>query len=186
MFGCKAHVQIPKKNRRGKFQDTAWSGTMVGYSTNSPEWVILDSRTNTLRKAYSVTFNETESAFQANKQVYKELNPLWSDLANCNLEEDQSTKDINTTDDYIPHKKQPKPKGNDNQELQLHSDAENKCTSSTNDTDTHEPKEDEISTPNDMGTRVQQHQLIHLGMCMALKTSDKLPTTWKQALHKPY
>ncbi len=31
---------------------------MVGYSTNSPEWIILDSRTNNLRKAYSVVFLE--------------------------------------------------------------------------------------------------------------------------------
>ncbi len=58
VFGCKAFVQIPKPQRRGKLKPTAWQGMMVGYSTNSPEWVILDTRTNQLRKAYSVVFFE--------------------------------------------------------------------------------------------------------------------------------
>ncbi len=60
VFGCKAYVQIPKPQRRGKLNPTAWQGMLVGYSTNSPEWIILDMRTNNLRKAYSVVFLEDE------------------------------------------------------------------------------------------------------------------------------
>ncbi len=33
VFGCKAYVQIPKGLMRGKLSNTAWTGTMVGYST---------------------------------------------------------------------------------------------------------------------------------------------------------
>ncbi len=58
VFGCKAYVQIPKPQRRGKLSPTAWDGMMVGYATNSPEWIILDFRTNNLRKAHSVKFLE--------------------------------------------------------------------------------------------------------------------------------
>ncbi len=58
VFGCKAFVQIPKPQRKGKLAPIAWQGMMVGYSTNSPEWVVLNRRTNYLRKAYSVTFLE--------------------------------------------------------------------------------------------------------------------------------
>ncbi len=64
VFGCKAYVQVPKENRWEKFGNTAWLGAMVGFSTDSPEWIILDPRTNTLRKGYSVTFNEMESGFE--------------------------------------------------------------------------------------------------------------------------
>ncbi len=58
VFGCKAYVQIPKEKREGKLTDTAWQVIMVGYSTNSPEWLILDADTGVIRKAYSVKFQE--------------------------------------------------------------------------------------------------------------------------------
>ncbi len=58
VFGCKAYVQIPKSERKGKLSNTAWTGTMVGYSTQSPEWIILDPKSRRLRYAYSVTFDE--------------------------------------------------------------------------------------------------------------------------------
>ncbi len=63
VFGCKAFVQIPKPQRKGKLGDTAWAGAMAGYSTQSPEWIILDMRTGKLRNAYSVTFDEGKSGF---------------------------------------------------------------------------------------------------------------------------
>ncbi len=63
VFGCKAYVQIPKPQRKRKLSNTAWIGAMVGYSTQSPEWTILDTRTGRLRSAYSVVFNEHESGF---------------------------------------------------------------------------------------------------------------------------
>ncbi len=58
VFGCKAFVKVPKTRRRGKLANTAWAGVMVGFSTNSPEWLILDPQTMNVRKAYSVTFQE--------------------------------------------------------------------------------------------------------------------------------
>ncbi len=64
IFGCAAYVQIPKVLRKGKFAETAWRGIMIGYSTNSPEWLILNPRTNKIRKAYSVRFNEHERGFK--------------------------------------------------------------------------------------------------------------------------
>ncbi len=63
VFGCKAYVQIPKPLRRGKLSPTVWQEMLVGYSTQSPEWIILDMRTGRLRNAYSVVFNEHESGF---------------------------------------------------------------------------------------------------------------------------
>ncbi len=57
VFGCRAFIQIPKPQRKGKLSDTAWQGVMVGYSTNSPEWIILDPRSGKLRKGYSAKFN---------------------------------------------------------------------------------------------------------------------------------
>ncbi len=60
IFGCTAYVQIPKALRRGKLSDVAWTGAMVGYSTQSPEWIILDPKSGRLRTAYSVTFDESK------------------------------------------------------------------------------------------------------------------------------
>ncbi len=58
IFGCRAYVQVPKAQRKGKLSNTAWVGALVGYSTQSPEWIILDPRSRRLRQAYSVTFDE--------------------------------------------------------------------------------------------------------------------------------
>ncbi len=63
VFGCKAYVQVPKSLRKGKLDNTAWTGVMVGYSTQSPEWIILDTTSGRLRNAYSVTFDESKSGF---------------------------------------------------------------------------------------------------------------------------
>ncbi len=63
VFGCKAYVQVPKVQRTGKLSNTAWTGVMMGYSTQSPEWMILDPRSGRLRNAYSATFNERKSGF---------------------------------------------------------------------------------------------------------------------------
>ncbi len=37
---------------------------MIGYSTHSPEWIVLDPRTEKLRYTYSVTFDESKSGFE--------------------------------------------------------------------------------------------------------------------------
>ncbi len=59
-FGCAAYVQIPKPLRKGKLSPTARHGTMVGYSTHSPEWLIMHPKSGKIRRAYSVKFNEEE------------------------------------------------------------------------------------------------------------------------------
>ncbi len=64
VFGCTAYVQVPKVQRRGKLSDVAWKGVLVGYSTQSPEWLIFDSKSGTIRNAYSVTFNEGEQGLK--------------------------------------------------------------------------------------------------------------------------
>ncbi len=63
VFGCRAYVQVPKAQRKGKLANTAWEGAMVGYSTSSPEWIILDPKSGRLRTAHSVTFDEKKSGF---------------------------------------------------------------------------------------------------------------------------
>ncbi len=45
VFGCRGYVQIPKPQREGKLRNTAWQGVLVGYSTSSPEWIILNPGT---------------------------------------------------------------------------------------------------------------------------------------------
>ncbi len=46
---------------------------MVGYSTNSPEWLILNADTGVIRKAYSVKFQESKSGFR-NQRTEGDLN----------------------------------------------------------------------------------------------------------------
>ncbi len=53
-----------RKKQPGKLSNTAWQRVMVGYSTQSPEWIILDPRSGKLRNAYSVTFNEGAPGFE--------------------------------------------------------------------------------------------------------------------------
>ncbi len=80
VFGCAAYVQIPKAQRKGKFADTAWRGILVGYSTDSPEWLVLHPRTNNIRKAYSVKFNEYERRLKGEQgsqweQIFDDFSP---------------------------------------------------------------------------------------------------------------
>ncbi len=63
VFGCRAYVQILKTLRNGKLGDTAWAGVMVGYSTQSPEWITLDTNSGRLRNAHLVNFDENTSGF---------------------------------------------------------------------------------------------------------------------------
>ncbi len=67
IFGCTAYMQIPKAGRKGKLSDVAWQGILVGYSTQSPEWVILEPRTGNLRRAYSVTSDDNVPCNTVNK-----------------------------------------------------------------------------------------------------------------------
>ncbi len=94
VFGCLAHIQIPKAQRKGKLSDTAWSGVMVGYSTNSPEWLILDQRTGKIRKGYSVTFNEAESGFKNDERVQ------WQRPGSLN--EDKEPEELPQAEEYHP------------------------------------------------------------------------------------
>ncbi len=68
-YRCAAFVQVPKAQRNGKLSNTAWRGTLVGYSTTSPEWLILDPRTARVRPAYSVQFKEGEKGIQEQQQA---------------------------------------------------------------------------------------------------------------------
>ncbi len=64
VLGCRAYVQVPKIQRKGKLSNTAWQGIMLGYSTHSAEWIVLYPRTEKLRYTYSVTFDESKSGFE--------------------------------------------------------------------------------------------------------------------------
>ncbi len=68
-FGCTAYVQIPKAQRKGKLSNIAWKGVLVGYSTQSPEWRILDPRSGNIRNAYSVTFDENKRGLKITENV---------------------------------------------------------------------------------------------------------------------
>ncbi len=186
VFGCKAHVQIPKKHRRGKFQNTAWSGAMVGYSTNSPEWIIMDPRTNILRKAYSVTFNEMESGFKNDKQVKNKEILLWSELGTCNADGEQNAECDPANDGCAHYTNDPEREGSANEQQKVQADKNKQIFTRENDNEGIDPNESEYSTSGRKDIRVQEDQLQHLGMCMALKTNDKLPRTWKQAMQEPH
>ncbi len=97
VFGCLAHVQIPKMQRKGKLSDTAWSGVMAGYSTNSPEWLILDLRTRKIRKGYSVTFNEAASGFERTQRKKWHV-PAMPDKDKTNNEPKEYTPDAGQRD----------------------------------------------------------------------------------------
>ncbi len=64
VFGCTAYVQVPKAQRRGKFSDVAWKGVLVGYSMQSPEWLIFDPKSGKIKNTYSVTLNEGEQGLK--------------------------------------------------------------------------------------------------------------------------
>ncbi len=58
VFGYRAFVSIPKKQRGRKGGDVRWMGMMVGYSQTSPEYLILNPKTGTIRTACSVVFQD--------------------------------------------------------------------------------------------------------------------------------
>ncbi len=66
VWGCAAYVQIKPKDRRGKSQNVRWKGIFVGYSPHSPEWLILDPRSNRIRASSNVRFTEGVSGFHPN------------------------------------------------------------------------------------------------------------------------
>ncbi len=78
---------MPKDHRRGKLSNVAWEGTLAGHSTQSPEWAILDPRTGNLRKAYSVTFDETMNTCARGRDfgslIVKMVDSACSTTKNC-------------------------------------------------------------------------------------------------------
>ncbi len=54
VWGCKAFVQIPPPDRKGKGNNVRWIGIFVGYSARSQEWLILDPRTNKIKASSDV------------------------------------------------------------------------------------------------------------------------------------
>ncbi len=84
---------------------------MVGYSKNSPEWIILDRRTKALRKGYSVTFGEEKSGFEGVQRTRNEDDALWYELGTpCELEE-QDDEEENISESRAHHVNSP---GNQN------------------------------------------------------------------------
>ncbi|MCP5023831.1 MAG: hypothetical protein GY930_18945, partial [bacterium] len=62
-FGCAAYVQMEKGLRDGKGGDVRWNGIFVGYSPESPAWLILDPCSGRIREAYHVKFVEDKPGF---------------------------------------------------------------------------------------------------------------------------
>ncbi len=117
VWGCAAYVQINPKDRKGKSQDVRWKGIFVGYSPHSPEWLILDTRSNKIRTSSNVRFAEDVSGFQPT--IRNRLTPdtynagSWEAEINCNddLEDETNSaeeheneqKDVNQpgTNDFL-------------------------------------------------------------------------------------
>ena len=57
-FGCPAYVHIPSHQRR-KLEDKAFEGIMVGYSTDSPGYIIYNKQTRRTVVTKHVRFDET-------------------------------------------------------------------------------------------------------------------------------
>ncbi len=91
----------------------AWEGILVGYSTQSPEWIILDPRSNRLRNAYSVTFNENVRGLQTVQA--DQLNE--SNIIDLNGESNNNgLNDVKTTVPEQDHKQRPSPENKDPKE----------------------------------------------------------------------
>ncbi len=106
VFGCTAYVQIPKAKRRGKLSDMAWEGILVGYSTQSPEWIILAPRSGQLRNAYSVMFSEHESGFTTAENKGEDLMVENEGVPIVNLPHANGTKGTDITRKETPLEEQ--------------------------------------------------------------------------------
>ncbi len=173
VFGCKAFVQIPKPQRRSKLNPMAWQGMMVGYSTNSPEWITLDSRTNNLRKAYSVVFLEdVKGVLQQAKGRIKEIELNGSIPHGINVYDNGRNDDGDGTygngapksDEDVDQE----PKG---------ADIDDQPSEQLNETT------EENEPPTSADYQVAEDQLLSLGLCMAMTMTEELPITWKQAVN---
>ncbi len=200
LFGCKAFVQIPKPQRRGKLTPTAWQGMMVGYSTNSPEWVILDTRTNQLRKAYSVVFFEDVKGAPSPTSVTTNVYGTHD-----NVDNDDSINDTdNGHHEYDIEQGTEPPHGQTELPLRRSTRARHQFDPSYMPSGTLEMKKlhdqvrddsvtsedrtddsivDEPEAPVDRNFDLTQPEEANLGLCMAMTMKNNLPGSWKQAIH---
>ncbi len=205
VFGCKAYVQVPKTQRRGKLSKTAWVGVMVGYSTSSPEWIILDPRSGKLQTTHSVTFDESKSG----------LTPEPQDGTRRRQEADMTTDaGINTPaatelSSAPAHVQRGVDEATDCEETHVETAEEEESASSEGyssgtqepeDSDTSEYVESSTDDADDGDTplpyppdsyahlRVEEDQLQSIGLCMALSIvpNEDVPKSWRQAVNIPH
>ncbi len=189
VFGCKAYIQIPKSHRRGKLADTAWEGVMVGFCTSSPEWLILDPQTMTVKKAYSVTFQEDTSGFTGLRRGT--ANDPYTMTSLPPGESGDDTHEL-------------APSGTDEDEHRSHGDGESHDERAGNDNanvggestpDTPpslgSPSSSELSycTPEESEWENSEDAdpIQAIGLCMAMRMrDDDVPRSWKQAMEIPH
>ncbi|MCP3666698.1 MAG: DDE-type integrase/transposase/recombinase [Gammaproteobacteria bacterium] len=209
VFGCKAYVQVPKTQRRGKLSRTAWEGVMVGYSTSSPEWIILDPRSGKLRTAHSVTFDELTPGLEPENLDNRRLGRTMGErhlvpTAGSEPEaphEPEERGDSSSSDTYpeaVQGLDNPGTSGNTYNEREGHEGRDNDYNDGTDEEPVSEgapspesPHSSELSyrTPEESEWEGSEDEdpTLGVGMYMALALKgDDVPRSWKQAVEIPY
>ncbi len=177
VFGCKAYVQVPKAQRKGKLSNTAWTGMMVGYSTQSPEWIILDPRSKRLRSAYSVTFDEDIPGLEPEKHDNRR--------SEHTVEERHLVPTTESEPEAVQEFNNPGTSG-DSTSSDTYSEAvqefDNPGTPGNTD-DSEEEIDKEVTC-----LQVQEDQLLSLALCAAatISSCNEEPKSWRKAISVPH
>ena len=93
-FGCPTYVHITSHRRR-KLEDKAFEGVMVGYSTDSPSYIIYNKQTRRTVVTKHVRSDEIFKGRQLDKGVRKSSAHVADREAKAPEEEDSSSDDDN-------------------------------------------------------------------------------------------
>ncbi len=177
VFGCKAYVQIPKSQRKGKLRNTVRTGIMVGYSTQSPEWIILDPKSRRLRNAYSVTFDEETSGLETGTHGVREPPRAAEELVEMG---DPAPAVENEPEAPYRTEEEMKSASGDTQPELMQEFSSLESPESAD--ESMEETDGDITH-----LRVQEGQLLSLALCMAMTThpGNEEPKSWRKAIDIP-
>ncbi|MCP4255445.1 MAG: hypothetical protein GY775_18990, partial [Candidatus Scalindua sp.] len=149
---------------------------MVGYSTQSPEWIILDPKSRRLRNAYSVTFDEEASGLETDTHGIREPLRAVEEL----VEMGDPAPDVEDEPE-VPHRteEEREPVSNDTQSEVMQELSSLESSASTD--------ESMAETDSYEHLRVEEDQLQSIGLCMALNMApnEDVPKSWRQAINVP-
>ncbi|MBW0495210.1 hypothetical protein O181_034925 [Austropuccinia psidii MF-1] len=94
-FGCRAWVQVPEANRKGKFDPVAWEGIFLGYINQATAYRVLRKVDNTVIISRHVKFEE--SVFPALSTDFPNV-PLQFPIFNFSFRNDHWNLSADTSD----------------------------------------------------------------------------------------